>query len=303
MRRFLVLASVVVMLGMQGGPVRAVTGDFVEDFEHPFVGLAVFSDENGVLTLQCSGSLLTPKVFLTAGHCMVDTEMFGAPPEFSGPAASARIYFQQDAAAHLVPNPRHDPVTGYPNTCAAGTLGTLCATSSAVYAYGTGFTSPDNRDVGLVILDQPIQMPEYARLVAPGSLDQLATKRGVQDLTFTISGYGVSHSSPLDQTWFGERLMAESLMINLRNQVLSGVNVETIGNGKDRGGACNGDSGGPVFYGPSTSNTIAAVTAFGMTPHCRGGDAAYRVDQQALHDWIRQNVGEAAWSEVSVVPL
>lgn len=275
----------------------------MEDFEHPFVGLAVFSDAEGVLTLQCSGSLLTPTVFLTAGHCMVDPEMFGAPPEVSGPATSARVYFQQDAAAHLVPDPRHDPVTGYPRTCAAGTLGTLCATSTEVYAYGTGFTSPDNRDAGLVILDQPINLPEYASLAAPDSLERLATERGRQDMTFTISGYGLSRLSPLGQTWFGERLMAEALFTNLRNHVLSGFNLQTNGNGEDRGGACRGDSGGPVFYGPFSSNTIAGLTAFGLTPHCRGGDAAYRVDQQVLHDWIRQNVGDEAWSDVSIVPL
>ena len=29
-----------------------------------------------------------------------------------------------------------DPVTGYPDYCAAGTLGTLCATSSQIYNYG-----------------------------------------------------------------------------------------------------------------------------------------------------------------------
>lgn len=303
MRRILAVASLFVALAMPVGPVNAVTGDFVEDFEHPFVGLVVFSDANGALTLQCSGSLLTPTVFLTAGHCMVDPAMFGAPPGLSGPAASARVYFQQDAAAHLVPDPRHDPVTGYPQTCAAGTLGILCATSTEIYAYGSGFTSPDNRDAGLVILDQPIMMAEYASLATPGSLDQLATRRGLQDVRFTISGYGLSQLSPLSQTWFGERLMAESILTNLRNNIVRDFNVHTNGNGQGRGGACRGDSGGPVFHGSFSSNTIVAVTAFGLTPHCRGGDAAYRVDQEVLHDWIRVNVGEEAWNDISVRPL
>jgi hypothetical protein len=290
MRRTLSLVAAALAATVLTAPAGAITGDSVKDFEHPYVGLVALYDADGAFLRRCSGSLLSPTVLLTAGHCTTGTE-------------SARVYFQQDAGVHFDPATGVDPVSGYPLTCAPGTLGTLCATSDEVYSYGDGTGFPDNRDAGLVVLDQPISLPEYGLLVEPQSLDGLDTRRGRQDVTFTLSGYGLQRSSPVGITAIRERLMAESRLTNLRNNVTSDFNVQTNGNGLGKGGACNGDSGGPVFYGSFSSNTIVALTAFGLNRYCRGTNVGYRVDQQALQDWIREHVGEAAWAEISVVPL
>src|SRR5215211_2306285 len=117
--------SVMVILAMAVSPVYAITGTFVEDFEHPFVGLAVFYDANGEFLWRCSGSLLTPTVFLTAGHC-ADT--------VSG-AVTARVYFEQNAGANYDPATQVDPVSGYPEYCAGTTLGVSCATSDQLYNF------------------------------------------------------------------------------------------------------------------------------------------------------------------------
>jgi secreted trypsin-like serine protease len=128
-------------VGAFATPVFAITGNWVDDHEHPFVGLVVFYDAAGQFIWRCSGSLITPTKFVTAGHCADTAEG----------AASARVYFQQDAGAHFDPATGRDPITGYPETCAPGTLGTLCATSSRLFNYGfanfAGF--PNTRDVGL----------------------------------------------------------------------------------------------------------------------------------------------------------
>jgi secreted trypsin-like serine protease len=97
--------------------------------------------------------------------------------------------------------------------------------------------------------------------------------------------------------------MAEAKLTNLTSANTSGVNLQVNGNGTGKGGACRGDSGGPVFHGQFASNTIVAVTAFGLNQNCRGVDFSYRIDQQVLHDWIRDHVDEEAWSQISVVPL
>ena len=272
-------------------PASAITGDYVLDNEHPFVGLLVLYDENGDFMGRCSGSLLTPTVFLTAGHC-------------TDGASSARVYFQRDVGVHYDPATELDPTTGYPDYCAAGTLGTLCATSHRLYTYGSAETTPlpNTRDVGLVILDQAIALPEYGSLAAPGFLDRLATRRGQQNTTFTASGYGLTYKTvdPNKTVSFRQRLMATSHLTNLRSALTGGFNLQTNGNGSGNGGTCNGDSGGPVFYGGYSSNTIVAVTSFGLNTLCRGTDFAYRVDTVAVQNWIRSIIGSAEFSKITI---
>jgi hypothetical protein len=259
----------------------AITNNWVEDNEHPFVGLIVFYDENGEFLVRCSGSLIDSTKFVTAGHC--------ADP--SAGVASARVYFQQDAGANLDLDLGYDPITGYPLDCAAGTLGVSCATSNDIRNFGYVGVLPDTHDLGLVILDQPITLPEYGELPRAGMLDRFATARGTQKVVFTVSGYGLTFSpnehSPKPFISFRERLMARSTLVNLRSKLTDGFNLQTQGNGKGRGGTCGGDSGGPVFLGGASSNLIVALTSFGLNKLCRGTDFSYRIDRTATLEWIR----------------
>ena len=280
----LTVFSVIAILAIAVSPAYAITGNFVEDFEHPFVGLVVFYDENGDFIWRCSGALLSPTVFLTAGHC-ADTE---------GGAVTARIYFQQDAGANYDPATQLDPVTGYPEYCADGTLGVTCATVSEGNIYNYGFTGsltlPQTHDVGILILDQPIYLDEYGELPEPNFLDQYATARGRQDILFTVSGYGLTYKEQVNNgkpnVSFRERLMAEATLVNLNSALNAGFNLQTSGNGAGKGGTCNGDSGGPVFFGDFSSNLIVGVTSFGLNSLCRGTDFAYRIDQPDVLAWI-----------------
>lgn len=273
------LASVV--LAAVAVPSLAITNDWVADNEHPFVGLVVFYDAQGEFSHRCSGSLLSPTKLLTAGHCTAPN---------SG-AVTARVYFQQDAGANFDPVTEVDPVSGYPETCAPGTLGYLCATSHELHDFGfTGLTIPETHDAGVVILDQPIYLAEYGELAPAGTLDSLAQARGTKSAVFTVSGYGltlrVQEHSALANVSFRSRLMARATLVNLRSALTDGYNLQTQGNGNGRGGTCSGDSGGPVFLGDSRSNQIVGITSFGLNALCRGTDFAYRTDRAALIAWI-----------------
>ena len=133
-------------------------------------------------------------------------------------------------------------------------------------------------------------MPEYGQLPAAGVLDSLATARGTKDTVFTPSGYGLTYRvqehSALSNISYRSRLMATSTLVNLASHNTDGFNLQTQGNGDGRGGTCSGDSGGPIFLGDADSNLIVGVTSFGMNSLCRGTDFSYRVDTQAVLDWI-----------------
>ncbi len=115
--------------------------------------------------------------------------------------------------------------------------------------------------------------------------------------------YGLIEINPVDVTSLGQRLMGESRLINLNNALTSGFNLQTNGNGKGRGGACSGDSGGPVFLGDVTSNTIVAVTSFGLNPWCRGIDFSFRTDTVAVIEWIRSVLTEDQFAQISFVEV
>src|SRR5215204_3374442 len=181
-RRVTTLALLLGLVLMSALPAGAITGNFEPDFEHEYVGLVVFYDADGEFLWRCSGSLLTDTVFLTAGHCA----------DLGEGAVSARVYFEQDAGANYDPELEIDPVSGYPET---GGI-----TAHTLYSYGfnnfEGF--PNTSDVGLVILDAPVQtvypdINTYASLAAAGTLDTYGTG---QDATVTVSGYGVSRINP-----------------------------------------------------------------------------------------------------------
>src|ERR671934_185108 len=98
MRKTLLLLAVVVAAFAVGiGPAGAITDGALDGNNHPYVGLMVAQDKKGNPLWRCSGTLIAPKLFLTAGHC---TE---------APAAHAEIWFASDVDAGR-------PGNGYPFT-------------------------------------------------------------------------------------------------------------------------------------------------------------------------------------------
>jgi secreted trypsin-like serine protease len=291
-RLFVALVMAGSLVAISVAPTTAITKTYVRDFDHPYVGLIAFYNTDPVtgqlaFSHRCTGELLSSTVVLTAGHC-TDNEA-GGVNEF------ARIWFQQDAGVNFDPATEQDLVTGYPNYCAAGTLGTLCAESDLMFNYGfnnfAGF--PNIHDIGIVILNQPITGLGHATLAPDATLDALIKARGTQDTTFTVSGYGLSFSAKQGTVGisFRERLMAQEKLVNLVSSNTDGYSIQLNGNGDSRGGTCSGDSGGPVFY-PADSDQIVAVTSWGMSnAGCRGDGWYYRTDRQEVLDWIDGVVG------------
>src|SRR5215218_9551521 len=255
---FVLVAALVATMAIAVTPGSAVTGNFVKDFEHPYVGLVAFYDDEGTFMWRCSGSLLTDRVFLTAGHC-TDQDAEESP-------VMARIWFHQNVGgAYNPPTVPEDPNTGYPNRCLEGDP--LCVESTQLFDFGfdnfAGF--PNIHDVGLIILpeDQAVELPEYGQLAEAGFLDSLSS-REFKDATFTVAGYGLTKTNPAQTVSFRSRLMAVTQAANLnRSSNTAGFNLQlSSAPGGGRGGTCFGDSGGPTFYGGFSSNVIVGVNSW-----------------------------------------
>jgi secreted trypsin-like serine protease len=278
------LVAVLAAIAVTATPAAAVTGNYEQDNQHPYVGLIAFYDGNGDFMWRCSGSLIAPRVFLTAGHC-TDQDAAVSP-------SSARVWFEQGAGAHF--DGIEDPVTGYPEECLDATM---CATSDRLFDYGyDDFAgAPNTHDLGLVILDRTVSgVTEYGRLAPAGFLDSLAARQGLQDTTLTVSGYGYSQTSrnnPKKTISLRERLMAETRLVNLTSALTDGYNIQvSSAPANGRGGTCFGDSGGPLFSGPFQSNTIVAVDSFLLNGNCRGTGFEYRTDRADVLAWIQETV-------------
>jgi hypothetical protein len=273
----LALATTVTLLAAP--PAGAITGpNLVPDFEHEYVGLVAFYDETGTFIHRCSGTLLSPEVFLTAGHCV-------AGDDEGNLAASARIWFEQDAGAD------YDPATGTPAT--SGYPDTGGVTSTQLYSYGFVDLSgiPETHDVGLIVLDPGAveavypDLDTYGVLAPVGYADTLGT--GVNSVV-TVSGYGVTASKGKNSqnvVSYRSRLMGQTFIINDRNPYTAGYNLNLASNfGNGRVGTCFGDSGGPVFAGDT--NVVLAVNSFVKNYSCGGQGFSYRVDTADVQAWM-----------------
>lgn len=267
-RKVLAVGLAIVMLLTTTVPAAAIIWGQEDGDAHPYVGLVVF-DVDGEPSHRCSGTLLTPTVFLTAGHCTVGTD-------------AARVWFDQEV---VLEDPAHG--IGYPFNC--GTIGTCAeAASTHVHPGWNDFASfPQTSDVGIVILQTPIALSQYGELADVGALDGLDISRGLKNQLFRIVGYGLQAVVPelmADRV----RYNADPMLIELNSANTGGWNIHLSANngeGQGKGGACFGDSGGPAFV-PGSETAVAGVGSFVLNQNCVGSGFYYRVDTDYAQDWI-----------------
>jgi len=215
-------------------------------------------DVGGRPAFRCSGTLIAPKLVLTAGHCA------GEPGEFS----AIRIFTESD----VQDGNNNFPFAG-PNTVeAASWQAHPLFTERAFFLH----------DVGVIQLTKAVKLPadQYGKLPTVNQLDALQHGSAT---VFTAVGYGLQRINPVFIQADLIRMNAEPHLIQI-NTGFTGDFSLLLSNNAATGGTCFGDSGGPNYVG--SSNVIAGVTSFGLNGTCGGTGGVFRLDRQNVLDFV-----------------
>jgi hypothetical protein len=221
----------------------------------------------------CSGTLISARVFLTAGHC---TEL---ETERDRPAYVSFDPTYKPGASKLI---RGTPYI-HPKYCLAVRKG--CVPDPI----GGRLVGYPRYDAGVVVLNKPVRMATYGALPEVGLVDTL--KEGQR---LTAVGYGTTEfargAGRLPQPVYpDDRYRATVRLLNTKDPDAGDMFVKTTGVSlikREGEGTCFGDSGGPLFL--PDQETIVGVTSWGSTvPPCTGPGYYQRMDLPRVLKWVR----------------
>ncbi len=232
---------------------------------HPYVGTLLFQASDHYF-YSCSGTLLSPTVFVTAAHCTTDA---GGKNLYSWVTFAPAISFENRSKYKSLKAYLDDRKNGwiaadvYPHPLYRG-----------VY--------PNTYDIGVAVLKSPVDLPAYGVLPPKWFLDSIKTPA---ENLFTVVGYGMEgYIKPFyEDNW--ERRVSNTRLVELKS-TFDGADMSakfTNNPGNVSGGSCYGDSGGPVFY--QSTNMITAIVSWGITP-CIGVDYNFRIDTPVAQDFL-----------------
>jgi secreted trypsin-like serine protease len=249
------LAGIIAVLALAGSA-AAITWGQRDGGAHPNVGALVAEWRTpGVKDILCTGTLVAPRVFMTAAHC---TDYLLHVRGIT----DAWVTFNTNGSVgpYLHGTMHQDPA--YPGP------------------------SSDPHDIAVLVLDQPAPGVAPALLPGAGLLDRMKDAGTLdQASAFTAVGYGdrerVKEKDGPTFQFDGYRWVATSYFNALNKAWLRLTQNASVG----AGGTCFGDSGGPNFLG--SSNVIAAITITGDS-QCVSTNVDYRVDTPGARAFLAQ---------------
>ncbi|HUQ45379.1 MAG TPA: trypsin-like serine protease [Gemmatimonadaceae bacterium] len=250
------------MAAPSSGPSRIINGTFDSNSLYPAVGALAFDYRQNGLTGDdewCTGSLISPTVFLTAAHCVIT--------RYTPPGSQFYVSFAPDLYAK---NAKFIPAVTY-------------------YADPQyGHDQANLHDLAVIILPEGSTkgLTPY-RLPTRGELDALSAQGGLNNAIFINVGYGVSatRTGVPDFPYDGKRSYSESEFMGLQPYWLGLLMNE---NATGLGGDCYGDSGGPKFLKTNPGVVYATVTTGDYV--CRATSWDYRTDTDDARAFLGQFV-------------
>jgi hypothetical protein len=278
-----------------GSTAFAITNGTQDGSAHPYVGLLEAYDEDLVPLQVCTGALVSPTVFLTAAHCVLEPAAAHVEVWFAeGPIVPDIDYL---LALFLDPNftgscnysPNFD---GYP--CFGDAGGTPHPHPDACFGCRNGLPQEVTRDVAVVTLDAPVPASIVSRYAELPSINQVDTLPNKTPIDFV--GYGVQdhvkfpgNLLPKPPPFF--RWSGAGQRMSARGELVSGSFAHSdefmrisLNGAKGGGGLCFGDSGGPDLLGGT--DTVLAVNSYVTNYNCAGVGYSQRIDVPAVRSWI-----------------
>jgi hypothetical protein len=293
-KRVAALVAALTVIAASAGAALAITNGTPDGTNHPYVGLMVAIDADGVPQWRCSGSLLSPTVFLTAGHCTeapaAHVEIwFGAGPIATDPDYLAALQTDPDGIVSCNDSATFD---GYP--CKGDVGGTPHPNPDFCTNCGPGLPNFAYRDVGVVALSSAVPtslVSSYATLPAPGLVDTLPNKTAVDFVGYGVQFQANIPGSQLPQPppfyrWTGpkQRMFAPSELVSGNFKHSAEFLRLALNPGGGSGGTCFGDSGGPDLLGGTS--TVLGVNSYVTNVNCGGVGYSQRIDVPEVLSWI-----------------
>ena len=250
------------------GLVGAVTDGELDGEGHPMVVL-ILMEVGGQPMYRCSGTLLSPTVVLTAGHCTSNY-----PDE---PYSGIRIFTESDVQSGI-------GITNYyPYGGGKYSVEAVSWAAHPLYETGPFYL----HDVGVIVLKKPgVKLDEYGTLPTVNQFDSFKNQKG-NSVTFTSVGYGLQESFPDPAYWkthnVKTRYVAHPWLVQINGGIVGDYSM-LLSNNAYSGGTCFGDSGGANFLGDS--NIVAGITSFGLNGNCAGTGGVFRTDRQDVLDFV-----------------
>ena len=256
-RRIVVLVALFLMTTSQNA--AAITYGQPDGNRHPNVGAMIRLRSDGVYRILCSGSLISPTVFLTASHCTTFLEQQGINDVW---VTFDSKFTQKSKLIH-------------------GTMH-----SNPLYNQ----SQSDTGDIAVIVLDKAVDMTPV-QLPTAGLLDRMKADGSLNRTLFTSVGYGTQEPEPgpggITNAFPMERWYSVGEFDALNKTWLRIAQTQATGDG----GTCSGDSGGPQFLGggASETKTQVSITITGDV-FCFATNVAYRLDTPQARAFLGQFV-------------